>query len=214
VSKREWYMNVAVKPGSAAHASYVGRRTVRRGQGFPPDPAANLTYFGGRTIPHLGFLNLYVGGEDAWRGPERTNIDSALEAALADVGLNEVIQQYFANDAVEATMAPSRILPGATPAMVDKDIVEGWVTDLLDAGELEGFDLSTTVVDFMLPSGSVLTDAPSAHQGGEGAEPKAGIEFDEEAVDSRHGLGGYHGCVHGAGGGVRPCTTRSACSPK
>jgi hypothetical protein len=88
--------------------------------------------------------------------------------------------------------------------------VEGLVSQLFGNGTLNGFDLSRTVFNFMLPSGTVLNtdEAPtagalSAHveRSTRGkAAPNAAIPHEEE--DSTEGLGGYHGSVHvGQGAG-------------
>ena len=46
--------------------------------GFPPRPALNLQFFGGRTIAHLVFANHYLGGTAAWEPADIASIDAAL----------------------------------------------------------------------------------------------------------------------------------------
>jgi hypothetical protein len=211
---RRWLMHVAVKPGSRTHRTYVRRRRDREpsrprpsaaAAGFPPEAALDLQYFGGKTIAGLAFTNLYVGGEAAWTAADRTSIDGALEAAMADQGLNGIVQQYFPDDAVTATMRSSRALEGDVPARVFKDTVEGWVADLDLPSVLDGGDPASTVFNFILPRGVGLVDGSSTEVGKEGeVTAEATISFENEEANSLEGLGGFHGSVHVDGTGEPP----------
>jgi hypothetical protein len=178
-----WFMNVAVRPGTPAHEAAVRRRGGALAPGFRADPQADLQFFGGRTIADLTFVNVYGDGARAWNAADMAAIDAALAAAMADPGLNEIVQQYFPDAPVTTTMAPSRKLPQRVPAAVYKGTVEGWVLDLHGSGALRAFDLAATVVDVLLAPGAVLHTEETA----------AGVT---RSADSLHGLGGYHGSVH------------------
>ncbi|HVP74839.1 MAG TPA: hypothetical protein VMS63_02365 [Gaiellaceae bacterium] len=177
-------LNVVLRPRSPAEAAY---RSAVLAPGFEPQPGLDLRYLGGRTIPRLTFTNVYLGG---WDAGERDQLDHALAAAMADPHLNNVLAQYFAGTPVSSTFTGSRTHAGPVPARVYKDTVEAIVTGLDQDGALAGLDLRTTIVCLVLPEGVVLVDADSR-----GGHAERGLPGDEE-VDSKHGLGGYHGSVH------------------
>jgi hypothetical protein len=177
-------LNVVLRPHSPAAAAY---RSAVLAPGFEPQPGLALRYLGGRTIPRLTFTNVYLG---SWRAGERDQLDHALASAMADPHLNNVLAQYFKGTTVSSAFAGSRTHAGAVPTRVYKDTVEAIVTGLDQGGALAAFDLRSTVVCLLLPEGAVLVDG-SSH----GGHAEHGIEGDE-AVDSKHGLGGYHGSVH------------------
>jgi hypothetical protein len=196
-----WITRVAAHPTSAAGVHYrAGREHAARAAGFPVRSDLNLHYFGGRTIEHLTFTNVYLGGKPAWRPDDVKQIDWALPAAMSDPHLNNVIAQYDADGKTSTAFKPSRFLDGPLPARVYKDVIEGFVAALDQSGALSGFDLSTTVFNFMLPHGVVLVDGNSkGHQERhESDEPhlNPALAAHDEAVDSKHGLGGYHGSIH------------------
>ena len=165
-------------PNKGAGAIHRKRleNAVRKAAGSP----LNLRYFGGRTWPAMSFVNLYVGGASAWDASDMSSVDHALGAALSDVGLNNMLAQYFGGTAPTTTMLPSVVLPGASPATVGKDTVEGWVTTMANASQLPQAPLASTVYCFMLPRGIILTDGPAS--GGE-TEPTTEIG-DHDAADS------------------------------
>jgi hypothetical protein len=94
--------------------------------GFPPRPALNLRFFGGRTIAHLVFANHYLGGAAAWVPADVASIDAALAKAMTDNDLQSVIQQYY-DVPISSRMLPSVVLPGSAPATIYKDQVEAVV---------------------------------------------------------------------------------------
>ncbi|MGH2971318.1 MAG: hypothetical protein ACRDNM_00990 [Gaiellaceae bacterium] len=101
-----------------------------------------------------------------WTDAERASLDHALAAAMRDSGLNNVLAQYFPKTEVTTTFAGSKVHDGSLPAKVTRDVVESLVPAL---------DLGPTVACLLLPKGAVLVDSGD--------------------VDSKHGLGGYHGSV-------------------
>ncbi|MEN3341414.1 MAG: hypothetical protein V7644_818, partial [Actinomycetota bacterium] len=197
---------VAVHPASEAGGHYrAGREAGARAVGFPAEPGVNLRYFGGKTIERLTFTNVYLGGKAAWSPDDIQKIDWGLASALADPHLNNVIAQYYADEAPTSVFKPSRILEGPLPHRVFRDTLEGFAAALDQSGALAGFDLGSSVFCFMLPPGVVLVDGTSTghqqrHDDGhdEDDAPKFNPALGEldEAVDSKHGLGGYHGSIH------------------
>lgn len=183
--------NIVVDPVSEAGEWYREARAAA----FPEEKGLNLHFFGGRTIEQLTFTNVYVGGASAWSPSDVEQIDAALAAAMTDPHLNNVIAQYYADGHPTTTFVSSRHLD--TPALhrVYRNDVEGWAATLAQDGALSGLDPASTVVCLLLPPGAVLVDGT-----------KSGHEREhDEAVDSKHGLGGYHGSVHGKHG--TPTTT-------
>jgi hypothetical protein len=165
-------LNVVLRPGSEAEAAY---RSAVLAPGFRSDPGLDLRFFGGKTIAGLEYANVYLG---RWDAGERASLDGALDAAMRDRDLNNVLAQYFPNAEVSATFSGSQSYADAVPARVYKDTVEAIVSKL---------DVGPALACLLLPRGTVLVDGDSS--GGDG-------------VDSKHGLGGYHGSVH-VGGSVR-----------
>ena len=209
-------LNISVRPGTPAHQAYYSRGQLSTralspdelAAGFPPHPELNLTFRGGRTIGDLVFMNRYVGGADSWNPGDISGIDNALARALTDNGLQTVIQQYY-QAPVSSRMLASGVIPGPAPARVYKDHAEAMATQLYEDGALAGADLSSTVINLMLPQGIVLADgfSPGHHPAaGQEAEHRrredAVVRIDDEAADSLHGLGGYHGSVHATAGGA------------
>ena len=194
---------VVVHPRSAAGEYYrAGREAGARAHGFPAEQAYNLRYFGGKTIEKLTFTHVYLGGKAAWNPADVQNIDHALPAAMEDPDLNNVISQYYADEKPTTTFKPSRFLEGALPNTVYKDTIENLVATLDQQNGLSGFDLTSSVFCFMLPPGVVLVDGNSKGHAekddDDDKKPKYNPALGEkdEADDSKHGLGGYHGSVH------------------
>ena len=191
--------SVVAHPATAAGIHYrVGRRHAIRAGGFPARPGLNLHYFGGKTIERLTFTNVYLGGKAAWGPDDIHNIDAALPAAMEDPHLNNVIAQYYADERSSTTFKPSRILEGPLPTRVYRDTIESIVATLDESNGLSGFDLAASVFCLLLPPGIVLVDGNRAGHQERPDDDTANIALTErdEAVDSRHGLGGYHGSVH------------------
>ena len=203
-------MNVVVAPGTEADTLY---RTFRAkaeqlAPGFEPESGLDLTFHGGKTIADLTYTNFFLGGESAWRTSDVENIDGALAAAMSHVGLNNMLAQYFNGKPPTTTFRPSQILEGRLPRILFKDQVEELVLRMFGDGALADFDLTTSVLNFLLPSGIVLSSKSSiGAQEAPDAEGTAGEEEPhtlpgelEEEADSANGLGGYHGGVHPGGG--------------
>ncbi|MDQ6886111.1 MAG: hypothetical protein M3068_02335 [Gemmatimonadota bacterium] len=199
-------MNVATAPGSYADRAFrarAGISPVKRAElvpGLRATPAHDLHFHGGRTIAHLGFVNYYIGGDASWQRSDIARIDRALAAAMADERLENVMTQYFLARPT-TTFRGSRVLAGPPPARMSQGDVEALVRRLHGEGVLAELDLSTSVLDILLPRGTILDDERTPSKGerqdsarsdprGRDARPTG------EEADSLHGLGGYHGSVH------------------
>lgn len=186
-------MNVFVAPKSPADFSIRSAVAMPAAlaPGLPASPDHDLQFQGGHIIANLTFFNFYVGGSAAWQASNRTSIDTSLAAAMSDQQLNNVMVQYFPQGAITSRFAGSKVLPGPAPAVFSQGDVEALAASLSDSGDLDGFDLSSTVFNFMLPSGTVLnTDTKTAQVSFDAIV----IPHDDE--DSTNGLGGYHGSIH------------------
>ncbi|GAC1349411.1 MAG: hypothetical protein NVS4B9_16570 [Ktedonobacteraceae bacterium] len=205
-------LNVYVAHGSLAEKTKRSHSGLPGGQpldpevidsGLPSTPAHDLHFHGGKTIRDLNFTNFYVGGTSSWNPNDIQLIDTALAAAMSDQNLNNVMMQYFHKQPISSTFTPSRVLPGPAPSIVSQGDIENLVLQLYTQGQLTTFDLTSTVFNFMLPSGTVLNDnaAPSQNPVGAGqAHQQADVRRSpvptEDKADSLNGLGGYHGSIH------------------
>ncbi len=193
-------MNIQARRGSAvAHAYRSALETIEAAPRERSAAAHDLRYRGGKTIPDLAYRTYYVGGADSWNTNDVRSVDTTLAAAMADQGLNGILQQYF-DDPVAATFVGSTILPGPRPRLVTQSSIEREIQRLHAAGALAPLDLARTVLAFVLPSGTILGDdyAPLAPRA---AEQRGTAPFEDETT-SLGGLGGYHGSVWLAAGGV------------
>jgi hypothetical protein len=201
--------SVAARAGSPAGTHYrTGRENAARAPGFPAHTGLNLHYFGGKTIEKLTFTNIYLGGKAKWSVDDIHRIDAALAGAMADGHLNNVLAQYSHDGRPSSAFKPSRVLEGPLPSHVFRDTIEGFVAALDGQNALSGFDLSSSVFCFMLPRGVVLVDGDkeAAHQQRDDDDddsPNLALREQDEAADSKHGLGGYHGSVHAKRGSKR-----------
>jgi hypothetical protein len=194
-------MRVFVRPGSQAERTHhAGVRAPRPeyealAAGFKPTPAHDLKFRGGRTIEQLSFVNYYVGGSRSWHGHEVDAIDHALATAMADTRLNNVMRQYFGNRPIASTFLGSHFVGRTRPTTYTQASVRKSISSLFNSGRLRGFDLPSTVVNLLLPSGTILTDegAP-VRRPSDDAPPAAGAPGLDE-VSSLEGLGGYHGSI-------------------
>ncbi|MFO1020432.1 MAG: hypothetical protein U0903_07020, partial [Planctomycetales bacterium] len=180
--------------------------------GINPTPSEDLKYRGGKTLPHLSYVNLYVSGDTAWKQEDMQNIEHAIAAAMTDQHLNNVIMQYFNNQPISTNPLPSHPLVGYKPGTVSQGDVHYYLAYLYQQGYLKNYDLNTTIFNFLLPPGTVLndesartgkasTDSPAEvskkteEKEGEDGEGLSAVPKADEG-DSAHGLGGYHGSIH------------------
>ena len=177
--------------------------------GLPPTPKHDLIFHGGNTVAALIFTNFYVGGSDAWAATDVQSIDQALASAMSDQNLNNVMSQYYPTGQITSTFRGSQTLAGPPPQTVSQGDVENLVRTLFATGTLNGFDLPSTVFNFMLPSGTILNtnevptsstiaariESARVKQPAVHPVPAAAVPAEEEE-DSTQGLGGYHGSIH------------------
>lgn len=203
-------MRVFVAKGSKAEKSVRSRTTMPTvlAPGIPASPKHDLIFHGGKTIADLIFVNFFVGGASAWDQSDIQSINDALAAAMADKNLNNVMSQYYPSGHITSTFQGSHILAGPKPAKVSQGDVENLVRRLFQAGTLSGVNFTSTVLNFMLPSGTVLTTdlaptsgAISSHVESSKTQQATPISAakaipHEDEEDSTNGLGGYHGSVH------------------
>src|SRR5215831_9895714 len=205
-------MRVFVGRGTKAEKGFRSRVAMPEpsaiAPGVPPTPEHDLIFHGGKTIADLVFANFYVGGADAWRSSDMQSIDQALAAAMSDQRLNNVMSQYYPTGQITSTFHGSQVLAGPPPPVVSQGDVESLVRTLFQGGSLDGFDFSSTVFNFMLPSGTILNtnEAPTSSTisariesrvtKAEEKRPVSSVVPHEEEEDSTQGLGGYHGSIH------------------
>jgi len=206
-------MKVFVRPNSSAERGFRSRAVMPKPEalapGLPPTPEHNLIFHGGKTIADLFYANYYVGGAGAWNPDDIQSIDTALAAAMTDQNLNNVMVQYYPGGKITTSFLGSQILTGPPPAVVSQGDVENLVSSMYNAGQFDNFDVSTTVMNFLLPSGTILNTnldptavAISARMESPGAQAPAVnkalrpiVVPQENEEDSTQGLGGYHGSV-------------------
>ena len=169
----------------------------RVGQAFPPHPAEDLMFRGGRTLPNMSYKTFYLG--TAWAEGSQAaalqSLNSALAAAMSDPALNDIVSQYFGKAQISTTALPSAVLDLPLQSTYGKDDIQALAEKIYMSGVLSSIDLDNCVINFVLPSGAVLSS-----EGGEahlriGRRAPPGTP-EEEEEDSKHGLGGYHGSVH------------------
>lgn len=196
------HMKSALHPGSRADRSHRAR-SGRVGQppkkaalaaGFNPTPNMNLKYRGGRTIKDLKYINIFLGGNAAWKESDWKNINRALEGAMIDPKLNHVMMQYFDGKPISAEFRGSYMLAAVNPTRLTQPQVKDLVKQLYANKQFDGLPLDSTIVTFYLPRGAVLADPEAAQQTTNAPSNKL-IPHEEES-SSLEGLGGYHGSVH------------------
>lgn len=195
-------------PAEIFHRKRGGILASALAPGFRATTRHDLIYHGGRTLPDLQYFNFFVGGSSAWSASDLKNINDSLAAAMTDAHLNNVIQQYF-HTPITTEFLGSSVLSGPAPQVVSQGDIEDLLVRLVSAGRLNGRDFTRTTFNFMLPSGTILNDGAGISSGGipaesehptqEGHPLNSAIPKPDEG-DSKHGLGGYHGSVHVAGG--------------
>ena len=197
-------MNVVVARGSPAETHFRSLAalpgaarpdTEALATGLKRTPRHNLKFHGGKTIRDLSFTNLYLGGASSWDAADIKKIDHALAAAMSDKNLNNMMMQYFANQPIGSTFKASQVLSGAKPAQFSQGDVVLLIEQLHAQGKLNGLNLDATVINLLLPRGTVLTtDAAPTHA--ELRAAPANPTRPESEDTSLQGLGGYHGSVH------------------
>jgi hypothetical protein len=193
-------LRVVIKKGSKAARKLMETAGISEdalASGIKASPKHDLKFHGGKTIQDLSFANLYVAGETAWDPKDIQNIDNALGAAMSDKNLNNVMMQYFEKKPITSKLIRSEKLSGDAPAVVSQGDAEALVLSLNGQGVLSGMDFTSTVVNLLLPPGTILTtdEAPTSGALLPVRKLKAAIPVEDKA-SSQNGLGGFHGSVH------------------
>jgi len=181
-------MRIQVLPGSWAeqrHYLRAGEASKRRGDswalpvalapGLAPAPAADLIFRGGKLVPKMEFQNVYLGGVASWLASDVQSIDTAIDLAMKERRLNNVMKQYFGGVSLDCSMRESLIHGGVKPAAMSESDVQAMVVSLYDSGAVKSSDLDTCIFNLILPRGTVLS-------------------LDD--ASSLEGLGGFHGSTH------------------
>ena len=174
------------------------RRPRRR---LPGRAGTNLRFFGGKTIEQLTFTHVYLGGKAAWSPDDVQNIDHALPGGDGDPHLNNVIAQYYADE--KPTRPSSRPLPGGSRCRHTSTGTRSSASSPRSTRRTvsPASTSASSVFCFMLPPRRrarrrQLEGAPGRDDDDDEAEDNPALGEKDEAEDSKHGLGGYHGSVH------------------
>jgi hypothetical protein len=177
-------MRIQVAPGSEAESRYYGTAARRSDKeverealapGVTASPKDDLIFHGGKTLPQMGFQNIYLGRTSDFGSGDVERIDDAITRVMRDGNLKNIIQQYFPGKALAYDVAPSVVLDENKAIEMDEPDVQNKIIELFDRNLLLTTDHDRTVFNLLLAPGTVL---------------KLGD------ASSRDGLGGYHGSVH------------------
>lgn len=181
-------MRIQVRTGSLAeqrHYLRASEASRKRGDawaspaalapGLAPQAAADLVRRGGKLVPKMEFQNIYLGGSASWLAQDVASIDKAIDLAMKEQRLNNVMKQYFEGVRPDCSMRESLVHAGAKPAEMSESDVQAMVVSLFDTNAINKSDLDTCVFNLVLPRGTVLS-------------------LDD--VSSLDGLGGFHGSTH------------------
>lgn len=177
-------MRVQVAPGSEAEYRHYRNALRRSGEHFKREalaagvsasPQDDLVFRGGKTLPQMGFQNIYLGRPNDFASEDVESIDNAITRLMRDQRLQSIVQQYFPGKKLEYDIAASVILDENRKNEMDEPDVQNKVIDLFDKNLILASDLDRTVFNLVLAPDTVLKLNGSS---------------------SRNGLGGYHGSVH------------------
>lgn len=177
-------MRVQVAPGSEAEYRHKRAAARRTGEdlerealaaGVSASPKDDLVFRGGKTLPQMGFQNIYLGrAKDFAKGDVET-IDDAITRLMRDEQLKNIVQQYFPGKKLNYDVAASVILDENRKNEMDEPDVQNKIIDLFDRNLILGTDQDRTIFNLILAPDTVLKLGGSS---------------------SLNGLGGYHGSVH------------------
>jgi hypothetical protein len=153
--------------------------------GINPSPLDDLIFHGGKTVPQMGFKNIFLGSTRDWQQSDIDLINASITRAMQEPRLNNVMAQYFPGSSLSCDPLAPMILGGAKPAELDEPDVQKQIIALFKSGQLGRSDLGSTVFNLILPPGTLLRLGDAA---------------------SLDGLGGYHGCLHDTDAAGQPVT--------
>ena len=182
-------MRIQVAPGSEAEYRHYRAAARRSGEsmerealapGVSASPKDDLVFRGGKTLPQLGFQNIYLGRAGDFAPGDVESIDDAITRVMRDEQLKNIIQQYFTGKKLEYDIAPSVILDENRRNEMDEPDVQNKIIDLFDRNLILATDHDRTIFNLVLPPDTILK---------------------LDGSTSERGLGGYHGSVHFSRGG-------------
>ena len=97
-------MRIQVMPGSEAEyrhyraAARHSDESIERealAPGVSASPQDDLVFRGGKTLPQMGFQNVYLGRASDFAPGDVESIDDAITRVMRDEQLKSIIQQYF-----------------------------------------------------------------------------------------------------------------------
>ena len=159
----------------------------------PPDKLPNLLPHDKRTIPDLTYQICFVGSiwDTAARISDyRAQIEKSIGLALADSGLNGILQQYFVRSGAATAASPiGQVLPRIWQSSYKPEDIRDWITNLIQSGATPGFppgtDFTKFAVLFVLPPGAILYGIAASD-----GNSLAGLGAYHHFVDVRAGSGG------------------------
>jgi hypothetical protein len=182
-------MRIQVAPGSEAEYRHY-RAAARRSDesierealapGVSASPKDDLIFRGGKTLPQMGFQNIYLGRASDFSTGDVESIDDAITRVIRDEQLKNIIQQYFPGKTLAYDVAPSVILDENRRNEMDEPDVQNKIIDLFDRNLILATDHDRTIFNLVLPPDTILK---------------------LDGSSSERGLGGYHGSVHFSRGG-------------
>src|SRR5215472_10116717 len=180
-------MRIQARHGSAVEKLYYTRSALpgnpwptpkEIAPGISPSPLDDLMFHGGKTVPQMGFRNIYLGSRPDWSQSDVQLIEDATQRAMQNRSLNNIIVQYFPKKQISCDKLEPIFLSDAKPAVLDEPDVQQKIVALFKAKKLGQLDLDNTIFNLLLPPGTTL---------------KLGN------ASSKNGLGGYHGSVRTKG---------------
>ena len=182
-------MRIQVLPGSEAEhhyyrsaARYSDKSIERKAlaPGVTASPQDDLVFRGGKSVPQMGFQNIYLGHSSDFAPGDMASIDDAIMRVMRDEQLKNIIQQYFPGKTLSYDIAESVILEEARPNEMEEVDVQNKIVDLFDRNLILATDQDRTCFNLILPPETILK---------------------LDGSSSLAGLGGYHGSVHFFRGG-------------
>jgi hypothetical protein len=177
-------MRIQVAPGSEAEYRHYRAAARRSGEnierealapGVSASPKDDLVFRGGKTLPQMGFQNIYLGRASDFAAGDVQSIDDAITRLMRDEQLKNIIQQYFPGKQLAYDVAPSVVLDENRRNEMDEPDVQNKIIDIFDRNLILGTDHDRTVFNLVLAPDTVLK---------------------LDGSSSERGLGGYHGSVH------------------
>ena len=187
--KGPYPMRIQVAPGSEAEYRHYRAAARRSGEsinrealapGVSASPKDDLIFRGGKTLPQMGFQNIYLGRSSDLAAGDVESIDDAITRVMRDEQLKNIIQQYFPGKKLAYDIAPSIILDENRRNEMDEPDVQNKIIDLFDRNLILATDHDRTCFNLVLPPDTILK---------------------LDGSSSERGLGGYHGSVHFSRGG-------------